>query len=123
LDFADRASDLVRCLLGGKKANRTGEAVAALREVIDASERTQTYLQSRAEGGERNRDNEWELAEQWSMAIFLISRANKDLSVRLNAKSQFWRNPDTWNDDLRSHKDISLESVTRDARRLMASYA
>ncbi|MBI4999117.1 MAG: hypothetical protein HZC22_19880 [Rhodocyclales bacterium] len=108
--------------LEAKKANQTGEAVAALTEVITASDKTQTYLQARAEGIERNRATEWQLAEHWSRAAFLISRVNKDLSVRLSAKSEFWRNPDTWETDLRAHRDISLSSVTRDARRLMESY-
>lgn len=109
--------------LEAKKANRTAEAVAALSTTIEASEKTQTYLQSRAEGYERNRQTEWELAERWSEAAFLISRVNKDLSVRLTAKSRFWRNPDTWQTDIRAHKDISLESVTEDAKKLMASFA
>ena len=109
--------------LEAKKANRTGEAIAALTEVIDAAEKTQTYLQGRAEGKEKDREIEWQLAEKWSRAAFLISRVNKNLSVRLHEKSQFWRNPDTWEPDLRAFKDISLSSVTRDARRLMESYA
>lgn len=109
--------------LEAKKANRTGEAIEALKIVIDASEKTQTYLQKRNEGRERERDVEYELAEEWSRAAFLISRINRDLSVRLHAKSQFWRNPDTWETDLRAHGDISLESVTNDAKRLMESYA
>lgn len=106
-----------------KKENRTGEAIEALKETIIASEKTQTYLQGRAEGKQRNRDTEYELAEAWSKAAFLISRVNKDLSVRLDAKSLFWRNPDTWETDLRAHKDISLESVTKDAKKIMAAYA
>lgn len=109
--------------LEAKKANKTGEAVEALSVVIDASEKTQTYMQMRAEVQERNRSTEYELAEHWSRAAFLISRIDKNLSVRLNAKSQFWRNPETWETDLRAHKDISLESVTNDAKRLMESYA
>ncbi len=109
--------------LEAKKSNKTGEAVEALGIVIDASEKTQTYLQMRNEGGERNRGIEHELAEHWSRAAFLISRINKDLFVRLDAKSKFWRNPDTWETDLRAHKDISLESVTADAKHLMESYA
>jgi hypothetical protein len=109
--------------LEAKKANRTDQVISALTEVINASEKTQTYLQARLEGMDRNRETEWTLAESWSRAAFLISRINKDLSVRLDAKSRFWRNPDTWNVDLRAHKDISLEKVTLDARRLMASYS
>jgi hypothetical protein len=109
--------------LEAKKANKTNEAVEALTEVIEASERTQTYLQGRVEGIERNRSTEYELAEKWSRTAFLISRVSPELSVRLDAKSKFWRNPDTWQQDLRAHKDISLDSVTKDARKLMASYA
>ncbi|MBY8286613.1 hypothetical protein [Vibrio fluvialis] len=109
--------------LEAKKANKTGEAINALQVVIEASEKTQTYLLHRAEGGEREREKEWDLAERWSHASFLISRVNNDLSVRLSAKSKFWRNPDTWETDLRASKDISLESVTNDAKRIMESYA
>lgn len=106
-----------------KKASKSSEAVAALREAIAASEKTQTYLQGRAEGKERDRETEYLLAESWSQAAFLISRVDKSLSVRLDAKSRFWRNSDTWDTDLRAHKDIALESVTNDAKRLMESYA
>lgn len=48
-----------------RKANKNSkcdEIVAALGKVISASEKTQSYLLSRAEGGERNREKEWELA-------------------------------------------------------------
>ncbi|ENC9782872.1 hypothetical protein L4Z64_000939 [Pseudomonas aeruginosa] len=109
--------------LESKKEHRTGEAISALTEVINASERTQTYLQARAGGMERNRETEWDLAECWSRAAFLISRVNKELSVRLDGKSRFWRDPETWSIDLRAHKDISLEKVAIDARKLMNSYA
>lgn len=109
--------------LEAKKATNSTDAVKALTEVIDASEKTNTYLLLRADGVERNRNTEYELAERWSRAAFLISRVNRDLSVRLDAKSRFWRDPDTWNTDLRACKDISLDSVTADARRLMQAYA
>lgn len=109
--------------LESKKINQSGEAIKALTEVINASEKTQTYLLARTEGMGRSRETEWDLAERWSRAAFLISRINKELSVRLDAKSKFWRNPETWNTDLRAHKDISLEKVSLDARKLMASYA
>lgn len=109
--------------LKAKKANKTGVAIEALKEVISASEKTQTYLQARAEGKERDRATEYELAEKWSYASFLISRVDKGLSIRLDAKSKFWRNPETWDSDLRAHKNIDLDSVAADARRLMSTYA
>jgi hypothetical protein len=46
--------------------------------------KAQTYLQRLADG--RDRDIEYVLAESWSSAAFLISRVNKELSVRLVAK-------------------------------------
>lgn len=109
--------------LEAKKATKTGEAIEALKLVIDASEMTQTYLQKRTNGEDRDYKTEYNLAEHWSMAAFLISRINKELSVRLSDKSKFWRNPDTWDSKLIDEKNISLESVTNDAKRLMESYA
>jgi hypothetical protein len=109
--------------LEAKKANKTGEAIEALKLVIDVSEMTQTYLQKRANGEDRDFGTEYRLAEHWARAAFSISRVNKELSVRLSDKSKFWRNPDTWDSKLISEKNISLESVTIDARRLMESYA
>ena len=108
--------------LEAKKANKTGEAVEALKLVIDASEMTQTYLQKRTNEEDRDFRTEYSLAEHWSRASFLISRVNKELSVRLSDKSKFWRNPDTWDSKLVAEKNISLESVTNDAKRLMESY-
>lgn len=108
--------------LEAKKANKTSDAFEALRVVIDASEKTQTYLQKRAEGIERDRDTEYDLAARWSTAGFLMSRINKELSVRLSEKSRFWRTPDTWNPEQIQEKNISLASVTNDAKKLMESY-
>ena len=112
--------------LEARKANKNSkceEIVEALGKVISASEKTQTYLLSRAEGGERNRETEWELAELWSHAAFIISRIDEDLSSRLHIKSRLWRNPDTWNQGFRATKDISLEHVSGHARKLLEVYA
>ena len=109
--------------LEAKKANKTNDAIEALRLVIDASEETQTYLQKRAEGLERDREIEYRLAAKWSESGFLMSRINKELSVRLSEKSRFWRDPETWSSDQIKEKNISLVSVTDDAKKLMESYA
>jgi len=61
-----------------KKANQTSESVQALKVVINASERTQTYLRRLAVGQDRDRNIEYELAECWSSAAFLISIVNKE---------------------------------------------
>ncbi len=106
-----------------KKTNKTKDAIEALRVVIDASEETQTYLQKRASGLKRNRETEYNLATQWSTAGFLMSRINKELSIRLSDKSRFWRNPDTWSSESITEKNISLVSVTDDAKQLMESIA
>lgn len=108
--------------LDTKKSANKATAVQALTYVIEASEKTQTYLVRRANGAQRDREVEWELAEMWSIAAFQISRINQDLSIRLNAKSRFWRDPETWDTTLRAAKDIGLASVTNEARRVMQSY-
>lgn len=109
--------------LEAKKENKTSDAVESLRMVIDVSEETQTYLQLRVNGEERNRQTEYRLAEKWSRASFMMGRINEDLSVRLYDKSEFWRNPDTWDSQKIKEKNISLVSVTQSARKLMKSYA
>lgn len=109
--------------LEAKKANKTNQAIEALKKVIDVSEKTQTYLQKRSKGEKRNFSTEYQLAEDWSRAAFSISRIDKKLSARLYDKSLFWRNPDTWDAKSIKSKGISLAAVTSDARRIMESYA
>jgi phage-related protein len=109
--------------LEAKKTTKTADAVQALQEIIIVSEKTETYLQKRANGIDRDRSSEYELAELWSRAAFRISRFDNNLSVRLCDKSEFWRNPDTWSVGPKAHKNISLASVTAEAKRLMESYA
>ena len=109
--------------LEARKGNKTPEAISALQKVIEASEKTETYLVMRTKGETRNIVTEQNLAEIWSEASFLISRVNQELSRRLSAKSEFWRDPDAWDEAIRAHKDISLISVTDDAKKLLASYA
>ena len=109
--------------LEARKANRTNEAFSALSEVIEASEKTQTYFQKLEGGEERDMGNEYSLAELWEKAAFSVSRIDKSLAVRLSAKSKFWRNRDTWDSDFRASKDISLEGVTNSAKSLMERYA
>ncbi|HHP2750677.1 TPA: hypothetical protein ACRX4O_001109 [Klebsiella quasipneumoniae] len=112
--------------LEARKTNKNSkcqEITNALGQVISASEKTQTYLLSRVESGERNRMKEWELAELWSHAAFTISQIDSDLSSRLHVKSEFWRDPDTWNQGLRATKDISLDHVSSHARKLLDFYS
>ncbi len=109
--------------LEAKKSNKTDQAIEALKLVIDTSESTQTYLQNRVNGHSRDQRIEYRLAETWSRAAFSMCRINKELSVRLSDKSRFWRDPDTWDSKKIEEKNISLVSVTNDAKRLMESYA
>ena len=67
--------------LEAKKATKTSDAIEALTLVIDASEKTQTYLDKRADGAERDKRTEYGLAEDWRALkkrarerIFLILR-------------------------------------------------
>ncbi|MEL7967588.1 hypothetical protein AAG587_14515 [Vreelandella neptunia] len=105
-----------------KKANKNNDSIVVLKDILEASEKTHVYLYDRSQGKDRDYRKEMEIAHLWSSAAFLISRIDKELSVRLHAKSEFWMNQDTWDVDIRAHKDISLDSVTADARRLIEAY-
>jgi len=109
--------------LEAKKSNRTAEALSALRIVVEAAEKTETYCSLRDDNGVRDHLKESELAELWSQAAFLIHRLDKNLSVRLHDKSRFWRAPDTWDAQSIRSADISLNSVRVDANILLKKYA
>jgi hypothetical protein len=49
--------------LEAKKTTKTAEAVQALQQIIVVSEKTETYLQKRAKGMDRDFHSEYELAE------------------------------------------------------------
>ena len=105
--------------LEAKKATRQGHNIEALRKVVEAADKTETYIAL----GKNDRKKENELAELWSEAAFLISKVDKALSFRLNMKSRFWRNPTTWNHATNNGVDISLHSVRMDAERLLEQVA
>lgn len=107
-----------------RKANSNSkDAMTALALIVEVSEKTQTYLSKRRAGSPRHYDTEYRLAEMWSRASFIIGNIDKDLSVRLDAKSNFWRHQDTWSGDLRATKDISLDYVNTKAKELRDIYA
>lgn len=105
--------------LEAKKVTRNNKAIEALRIVIEAADKTETYCELRAEGADRNRRTEHELAELWSHASFMVRKIDRQLSFRLNDKSRFWRDPDTWSAEQIQRAGISLKSVKKEADRLL----
>jgi hypothetical protein len=105
--------------LEAKKATRQGRNLEALRKVVEAADKTETYIAL----GKHDRRKENELAELWSEAAFLISNVDKKLAFRLNMKSKFWRDPNTWTPEDDSRIDISLRTVRADAERLLEQVA
>ena len=105
--------------LEAKKITRNSKAIEALRIVIEAAEKTETYCVLRAEGANRNRRTEHELAELWSHASVMVRRIDRKLAFRLSDKSRFWRDPDTWSAEQIKRAGISLRSVKKDADRLL----
>ena len=101
--------------LEAKKSTRQGHNLEALRKVVEAANKTETYITL----GKNDREKENELAELWSEAAFLISKVDKGLAFRLNMKSQFWRDPNTWTQTNDNSVDISLHSVRLDAEKLL----
>jgi hypothetical protein len=102
-----------------KKVTCNNMAIEALRIVIEAAEKTETYCRLRAEGAARVRRTENELAELWSRASVLVRKIDSKLAFRLGDKSRFWRDPDTWSDEQIQQAGISLQSVKKNAERLL----
>ncbi len=109
--------------LEAQKVTRNSKAIETLRIVVDAADKTETYCTLRAEGAERNRARENELAELWSHASTMVRRIDRNLAFRLHDKSRFWRNPETWDADEIRRAGISLSSVRMDANRLLDNAA
>ncbi len=109
--------------LEAKKATNKSESIDVLRKIIEATNETETYLTLRSEGQKRDRVTENRLANLWSEASFLMRRIDQNLSIRLNEKSRFWRNPEIWEISQSDNIDISLNSVRVDAENLLISIA
>lgn len=105
-------------LLETRRARKEGlssEHQKILGDVIEAAEKTQTYLLKRESGGARDLDTEWELAEKWSRLSYSVRSIDRNLSERLHLKSRIWRDRQEWEQGIRATKELSLDSVISSA--------
>lgn len=108
----------VLLLIPQEKRART-EAHEQMRiAVMDAFHKTEAYY-SRRERGERNsQDNEFNIAQRWETASFLVEKYDKELAKRLGMKAQFWRDENIWSDDNIRSAGIGLNQVKNTAMTL-----
>jgi ATP-dependent protease HslVU (ClpYQ) peptidase subunit len=70
-------------------------------------------------GSGRNLETEAKLSRLWTAASVKLRRFNHDLAVRSMMKGDYWANPEEWTDrDIRRAR-IQIDSVFREARRLL----
>lgn len=99
-----------------KTKNATKEAKQnAERAISSAYNKTHGYYAMRKDGEQKDIMKEHELAQAWDEAAILLKKFDSDLSNRLSAKSQFWRDGGAWSDEQIQLKNISLKDVKKDS--------
>jgi len=95
---------------------------AAVRAVFTAVNETRLYLRTLGEAGHeaphRNLDREDQLSRLWMDAYLALFEISRDLALKCEIKSGYWREPERWSDAQVRAAGIKLESIYEEARRL-----
>lgn len=102
----------------GKEKRELGDN--ALRAISHALNETYLYYRDIEQGKKRNRDVEAQLSRYWSAAAIPIRHIDKELAQICEYKSEYWVNPDTWDDHKVKKLGIGLEEVRNKYRALLA---
>jgi hypothetical protein len=95
------------------------EADSALRAISYALNETYIYYRRYPKSG-RNRDTEEQLSRYWSAAAIPLRHIDESLALICENKSEYWLNPENYNDeDIRKY-GIGLDSVRRRYRMRLA---
>ena len=98
-------------LLRQGQKERSAKTDAALAALYKALNKTKPYLELRANGGARDRDREFEIAEVWHEASIPLREIDKDLAKRCFIKGGYWLEPETWDDATIKRKGIAFSQV------------
>lgn len=93
---------------------------SALRAISTALDETFIYYRDLKKGSLKNLDREAMLAKYWSAAAIPIRHFDERLAVTCDHKSEYWLDPERYNENEAEDIDISLYSV-RDAYRTQLS--
>lgn len=91
----------------------------ALRSICNALDETYLYYRDIDRGSPRNLETEAQLARYWSAAAIPIRHIDNELALLCDQKSEYWLNPDTWDNDRVNTVGIALDNVRERYRRLL----
>lgn len=94
---------------------------SALRAISIALDETYLYYRDLGKGLLRNPDREAQLVKYWSAAAIPLRHFDENLSNICDYKSEYWINPDGYNDDEIVNMGIELNDVRQAYRKFRGS--
>ena len=96
---------------------RKAESKEALRNVIRAVRKTETYVRHLREGGTKSINTEEELSVLWTDLSFSLDDLNlKVLAKRCRIKGQYWADPSRFDQEFLDKAGTRLSDIERIAR-------
>lgn len=91
----------------------------ALRAISHALNETYLYYRGMELGKPRDHDTEAQLAKYWSAAAIPLRHIDGELAMLCDQKSEYWINPDNWDQNKIKEIGIGLDSVRARYRKLL----
>lgn len=117
--FFDKLLTALGLIRQGQK-ERSAKTDAALAALYKALNKTKPYLELRAQGGPRDRDREFSIAEAWQDASIPLREIDNDLAQRCFIKGGYWLEPEVWDDATIKQKGIAFSQVMSATEELLA---
>lgn len=101
-----------------KVARRHERADAAVKAVLLALNETKAYLAD-WERGAKSRERELVLVRLWTDAAVAIRRKDRDFAHQLQAKAEYWTDPEKWSSEDVRRVGIQIDAIAGRARSLL----
>ena len=98
-------------VIGNLSKRKRELADNALRAISHALTETSIYYEKYSKAGQRNKETEEMLVRYWSAAAIPLRHINQGLSEICELKSEYWLNPEEWNEEKANGIAIDLETV------------
>lgn len=96
---------------------------SALRAISNALDETYLYYQELDKGGQRNLEREAVLVKYWSAAAIPMRHFDENLSKTCDLKSEYWVNPDHYQDNDITELGIGLDNVRQAYRKMLRPFS
>ena len=99
-------------------AGRQDRADVAVKAVLLALNETKAYIVD-WKSGNRSRERERLLTRLWTEAAVAIRKKDRDFAHQLQAKAEYWTDPDRWTANDVERAGIKIDVVAAKARSLL----